>query len=262
MYRLKLIATFLLLSLTLLFFLPSVKADEWNKKTQITFSQPVEIPGVGVHMLPAGTYIFKLFDSPSNRHIVQIFNEDETKLLATILAIPNYRLQSTNKTVITFLERTANEPEALRAWFYPGSNFGVEFVYPKSRAIELAKLVRQPVLVMPTELAPVITQPAESVNEETVAILKNAPVKAVNPDGDELEIAPLVEETPEVKTTPPSRVEPSEIALAQKEPVAVERINRLPQTSSQMPLLALIGFLSIGTSITLSAIAKYKAMKA
>lgn len=262
MYRLKLIATFLLLSLTLLFFLPSVKADEWNKKTQITFSQAVEIPGVGVHMLPAGTYIFKLFDSPSNRHIVQIFNEDETKLLATILAIPNYRLESTDKTVITFLERTANEPEALRAWFYPGSNFGVEFVYPKSRAIELAKLVRQPVLVMPTELAPVITQPAESVNEETVAVLKNAPVKAVNPDGDEIEIAPLVEEeTPAVKTAP-SQVEPSEIALAQKEPVAVERVNRLPQTSSQMPLLALIGFLSIGTGITLSAIAKYKAMKA
>lgn len=150
MYRLKLIAAFLFLSLAIMVFLPNVRADEWNKKTKITFSQPVEIPGVGVHLLPAGTYVFKLFDSTSTRHIVQIFSEDETKLLATILAIANYRLQATDQTVITFLERIANEPEALRAWFYPGNNWGLEFVYPKERAVELAKLVRQPVLEMPT----------------------------------------------------------------------------------------------------------------
>src|ERR1700727_2050141 len=81
--------------------LPTVKADEWNNKTVITFSGPVEIPGVhmkGWAVLPAGTYVFKILDSQSDRHIVQIFNKEETTIYATILAIPNYRLKATNKT--------------------------------------------------------------------------------------------------------------------------------------------------------------------
>jgi hypothetical protein len=93
-------------------FSPSVKADEWNQKTVITFSQPVETPGVhikGWAVLPAGTYVFKLLDSPSDRHIVQIFNQDETVLYATVLAIPNYRLRATGKTVLTF-SRDAARP--------------------------------------------------------------------------------------------------------------------------------------------------------
>ena len=83
---------------------PTAKADDWNRKTTITFSGPVEIPGVhltGWAVLPAGTYVFKILDSQSDRHIVQIFNQDETIIYATILAIPNYRLKATNKTVVT-----------------------------------------------------------------------------------------------------------------------------------------------------------------
>ena len=113
----------------------TVNADTWDKKTIVTFSQPVEIPGVGAHVLPAGRYLFKLMDSLSDRNIVQIFNEDQTHVYATILAIPNYRLRATDKTVMTFRERAAGSPEALRAWFYPGANWGQEFVYPKKRAI-------------------------------------------------------------------------------------------------------------------------------
>src|SRR5271163_2632949 len=127
----------------------SVKADDWNRKTVITFAEPVETPGVhaqGWAILPAGTYVFKILDSQSDRHIVQIFNQDETVVCATILAIPNYRLQVTDKTVLTFRETPPGEPQVLRAWFYPGRNFGEEFVYPKERAIALAKVTNSPVL--------------------------------------------------------------------------------------------------------------------
>ena len=99
---------------------PDIRADAWNRKTVITFSGPVEIPGVhlpGWGILPAGTYVFKILDSQANRHVVQIFNKEETKVYATILAIPNFRLKATDKTVITFRERPAGQPEALRAWF-------------------------------------------------------------------------------------------------------------------------------------------------
>jgi hypothetical protein len=106
MNRFKVLASIFCLSLAALAFSASVKADAWNKKTIVTFSQPVEVPG-GV-VLPPSTYVFKLLDSASNRHIVQIFNEDQTHIYATVLAIPNYRLRVTGKTVITFTERAAN----------------------------------------------------------------------------------------------------------------------------------------------------------
>ncbi len=76
---------------------PAARADDWNRKTVITFSGPVEIPGVhltGWGVLPAGTYVFKILDSQSDRHIVQIFNKDETTVYATILAIPELSPQS------------------------------------------------------------------------------------------------------------------------------------------------------------------------
>src|SRR6185295_2968139 len=133
---------------------PSASATELNRKTTITFSGPVEIPGVhlqGYGILPAGTYVFKVLDSKSDRHIVQIFSKDELTIYATILAIPNLRLKATDKTVMTFRERPAGQPEALRAWFYPGKEWGEEFVYPKARAIELAKVANAPVLAIPTE---------------------------------------------------------------------------------------------------------------
>jgi hypothetical protein len=104
----------------------SLKADQWDKKTIVTFSDSVEIPG---QVLPPGTYTFKLLNSDSERHIVQVWSADETQLFATIMAIPAYRLHPNDKTIFEFDERPANSPEALHTWFYPGDNFGIEFVY-------------------------------------------------------------------------------------------------------------------------------------
>jgi len=108
------------LALAVLAFPNWAKADEWNKKTKVSFDKPVEIPGVGAQVLPAGTYVFKLLDSQTDRNIVQIFNQRGDHVYATILAIPNFRLKVTDKTVMTFRERSAGEPQAIRAWFYPG----------------------------------------------------------------------------------------------------------------------------------------------
>ena len=209
-------------------FSPSAKADDWNRKTEITFSGPVEIPGVhltGWGILPAGTYVFKIMDSQSDRHIVQIFNKDETTIYATILAIPNYRLRSTDKTVITFRERPAGQPEALRAWFYPGRNWGEEFVYPKAKAIELAKATNTPVLFTPAEIPVEVVEPVKSVDEPVVVELKRAPIMAIKPTGEEVQLAEVV--------TPP----PAEIAQT------------LPSTASSMPLLTLFGLLALGGAL-------------
>ena len=213
---------------------PAIKADDWNQKTVITFSGPVEIPGVhltGWAVLPAGTYVFKLLDSQSDRHIVQIFNKDESKIYATILAIPDYRLKPTDKTVITFRERPAGEPEALRAWFAPGMNSGEEFVYPKEKAMQLAKETNTPVLAadIPAESA----EPIKTADEPAVVAMKQSPVKAVNPNGDEVLLAEVV--TP-VANTPPAT---------------------LPATASPVPMFALFGVLALCGGLALRGFEKH-----
>src|SRR5690349_18240691 len=185
MNRFKLMAAMFFVSLVALAVSPTAKATDYDKKTIVTFSAQFEIPGVGQQFLPAGTYVFKLVDSLSDRDIVQIFSKDETHVFATILTIPNYRLKATSKTVMTFRERATGEPEAIRAWFYPGANWGQEFVYPKSRAVELAKLTNEPVLFMPSALATEIAAPVKSLEEPPVVALKQAPIKAVTPKGEE-----------------------------------------------------------------------------
>jgi hypothetical protein len=124
-------------------FAPSARADVWNKKTILTFSGPVQIPGA---TLPAGSYVFKLADIPGNRHVVQVFDKDERKIYTTLLAIPNDRLQPTDKPVVLFSERAAGTPQAVKAWYYPGDRIGDEFVYPKSQAMRIAKETHQRVL--------------------------------------------------------------------------------------------------------------------
>ena len=131
-------------------------AGDWYRKIQFTFDKPVSIPAVhqpGWGVLPAGTYAFRIHDSAANRHIVEILNKGETQIYATILAIPNTRLQVTDKVVLQFRETPAGQPFALRPMFYPGRAWGEEFVYPKAKATELAKTTRQPVLSMPAGLA-------------------------------------------------------------------------------------------------------------
>jgi hypothetical protein len=219
--------------------LPSAKADEFNRKTEITFSGPVEIPGVhmtGWGVLPAGTYVFKIMDSQSDRHIVQIFSKDEKTVYATVLAIPNYRLKPTDKTVITFRERPAGEPEALRAWFYPGRNWGEEFVYPKSKAVVLAKVSNVAVLAIATEVNLEVEKPDVP---EVVEQLKQAPIIAVKPTGEEVEVAQVVQ------TAPASAVEVADLT-----PVS------LPSTASPLPLIALFGLLAIGGALALRLLEK------
>src|SRR4026208_1721834 len=103
---------------------PSARADEWNKKTILTFSGPVQIPGA---TLPAGSYVFKLADLSGNRHVVQVFDKAEKKTYATLLAIPNDRMEPSDEPVVMFSERPAGSPQAVKVWYYPGERIGNEF---------------------------------------------------------------------------------------------------------------------------------------
>src|SRR5579862_2663872 len=185
---------------------PTARADEWNKKTIMTVNESIQVPN---KVLPAGKYVIKLLDSPSDRHIVQIFNADETHLETTILAIPNYRLQPTGKTVFTFWETPPGQPKALRAWFYPGDNFGQEFAYPKSAAVQIAAVAHAPV---PTTEA---TEPSE---------MATAPVTSTPAPQEEAQAAPAPAPQPEAAAPPPAA-----------EPAPAPAPQELPKTASPYP---------------------------
>jgi LPXTG-motif cell wall-anchored protein len=249
MKLLKALGAVLCIAMFCLLVAPTAMADDYNRKTVVTFSGPVEVPGVGAQTLAAGTYVFKILDSQSDRHIVQIFNQDETHLYTTILAIPNYRLKPTSKTVITFSERPAGQPEALRAWFYPGHEWGEEFVYAKSRAIELAKETNQPVLATPIEL-----------DAAPVEALKTAPIVAVDPQGEPVELAQVVEPPPVAAAQPVAAPAPAAepVVVAAAEPVAAPAAE-LPKTASSLPLIALLGLLTLIAGMALSLFSKRSA---
>jgi len=244
MNRFQILTTVSCMALMGAMLTPSARGDDWNRKTVITFSGPVEIPGVhlsGWGVLPAGTYVFKILDSQSDRHIVQIFSKDESTIYATILAIPNYRLQATDKTVMTFRERPAGQPEALRAWFYPGKNWGEEFVYPKAKALELAQSTHVPVLFTPVDVPLEVASPVKTADEPVVVTLKSAPIRAFQPTGEEVELAQVV--------TPPPAM--TEVAAA---PAATTET--LPSTASTLPLTALAGLLIMGAALALGVASK------
>ena len=207
-----------------LYLPPGMRADFGNERTSVTFSAPVEIPG---QVLPAGTYIFQLADSISDRRIVQIWNKDQSHLYATILAVPDFRMQPTGNTVIKFEERAAEAPEAIRAWYYPGEQFGQKFVYPKLRAVELAKQNNVPVPSMPEEMAANTTNTSQSAGQA----LRTTPLKAQQPSGEEIEIAEFAQ-NPAAKP------------------------NSLPRTASDLPLLALTGMAALGLAAGLGLVSK------
>lgn len=217
---------FLVVLLAALVLSPIVKADEWDQKTIFTFSGSVAIPG---QVLPAGTYVFKLASSSSNRHIVQVFNKDENHIYGTFLAIPDYRLHPTSKPLVKFHEAASGEPQAIRAWFYPGRSYGHELVYPKKKAVELAALNNTTVAAMPSELAVDTVKPDVKMNSPEVIAIVMAPVTAEKPSGEEVaaETAFSANATPD------------------------DDSDELPATASLLPLIGIVGMLSLAVAATL-----------
>jgi hypothetical protein len=196
----------------------AAQAQPLNRLTKLTFSHPVQVPGM---VLPAGTYSFTIHESLGSRNIVQIWNEDKTELITTILAIHNYRLEPTGETVITFNERPADTPQALKAWFYPGETHGIEFVYPKEKALEIAQ-ASQEVVIAETE-------------EATPSTLESVPLVAVTPEQKEEPVEQAIE------TQPP----------AEQKQVAEE----LPKTASETPLVAVLGVFALAVGFGLRRLA-------
>jgi len=129
MYRKMLTGMICLMLLGGTFFAPKGRADERDKKTIVTVNEPIQVPG---KVLPAGTYVFKLVDS-NDHTLVAIYDANEMHLITTVQGISDVRTETPDKAILQLEERPSGQPEALKAWFYPGDDFGVEFVYPTQK---------------------------------------------------------------------------------------------------------------------------------
>ena len=188
------------------------QAQTWDKKTRITVNKPWSLPGNTV--LQPGTYVMRLYDSPSNRQIVEVWNAEETNLEARVIGIPAYRLAPSNDTVLNFYERRTEGPAALQSWYHPGDLSGVEFPVPKSAGQELAQIEVK---------APAVTPPAPQ-----------PPATA--------EAQPPAPPAPEAAPEAPPQPEQPQIAENNPAPLPQQQ---LPRTAGDAPIVALIGLLSL-----------------
>ena len=200
---------------------PLMKADMWDKRTVVTFHQPVEIPR---HVLIPGTYVMKLVDLDSHRDIVQFLNKKENHVIATVFAVPTYEPNKVHdRTFFTYEERAANAPQALKTWFYPGDPWGEEFVYPSAKPVVNA--------APPANFTP-RPAPAEAPHAEAPP----APAPAV------------------AQNVAPAKPEPAKpVEVAQAAPAPAAKPQELPKTASSVPLIALLGGLSGASGLALKA---------
>jgi hypothetical protein len=203
------------------------QADEWDKKTILTVDQPIQVTDT---YLDPGTYVFKLANSSSDRHIVYIFDADQKHLINTIMAIPNYRLQPTGDSRFTFWETPPGTARAMRAWFYPGDNFGQEFRYPKN--------LRQIAAV--TSPAPEPVPPPPPPPEAAPAPVPEPPAPPPPPPPQAVNQEPPPPEPPLVAQNTPPPAPPVEAAPTPAPP------QELPKTATPYPLIGLSGLFSLG----------------
>jgi hypothetical protein len=259
--------------LAVVFLTPTTShGDEWNLMTRFTVNQPFEVPGMTLQ--PNTRYVIRLLDSPATRNVVQLLNNDETKMLTMFMAISDERLEPADKTVFTFIETAPGYPLPIKEWFYPGRLNGLEFIYPKEQALEIARHAKEPILA------------ADNVNLHDLSTVR---VEAISPLGAEVPITatasnvtkteqlPAPEEAkptpaPEEAPAPPAVEEkqpeqPSEApAIAENKPPEVEQPaepapapapteettrRELPKTAGELPLIALIGILCLGAGLGL-----------
>ena len=240
-----------------------------NQDTFFTFSQDVELPN---KTLPAGTYLFQLMDSDSNRHIVKVMSQDRKQLHTTLLAIPYYTNdRPSDEPQVRFMETPASgtngsngttgspATNAIKIWFYPGNSVGHEFIYPRSQAMRLASRTGGSVL----------TTKSETEISETVADTDLTRVDRGGTDSA-VDMSNRTAETTTAATQPPAAPEPmpAPTQTAQTQPAPTtpapapmpertaapvpmpERTadttrSELPSTAGFLPLLAVIGIGSL-----------------
>jgi LPXTG-motif cell wall-anchored protein len=236
----KALSTLLVASAIGLVVIPAAKADDYDKNTKITVNEPVRLPTM---TLQPGTYSLRLIEATGNRHVVKVTDENG-KGLGLILALPNYRVVPKDKTVLTYWETPPGQPRAIRSWFFPGDNFGQEFIYPKDEAAQIASYTGGTLPDASADLKTAQVQNFDESNSTPPTTVAAAPAPTPEPAPAAVEPAPAPAE-PQViaQATPPPA------PAVTPEPAPTPAPTELPQTGSDLPLVGLIGLASLAALV-------------
>lgn len=228
------------------------RADENDRLTYLTFSGPVQLPGV---TLAAGTYTFKLADLSGSKHVVHVFTkEDSPKLITTLMTIPNQRLDPVKDTYIMFQERPAGMPQAMKAWFYPGRSIGEEFIYPKQQATEIARANNTSVLSSEGDTVGRVSS-SGGFDRDADAVA-SSPAPAAEP----VAAAPAIETPAPVAEAEVVTPAPAQAPAIREQPQPVGTAGQvarsLPRTSSPLALFELISVLSVAGGVGIRQLRK------
>ena len=234
----KLIPTAALAALMLSSPAPTI-AQTADYQTYFTFSGPVTLPGA---TLPAGKYLFRLADPQSSRKVINVLTADGKKSVAMLTTIPNRLNKAPNDPEVRFMETSGKMPPPIKTWWYPGNSMGFEFIYPRKQALELAKVVNEPVLTTRSETTEFKTADlarVESSGEPVAGPVNENPAPAeVTGRAQRGEVPPAETRTAQADT----RAARPETQIARTE---------LPRTASSRPLVALLGGLALVAGIGL-----------
>lgn len=248
----------------------SAQDSNINQRTYLTFSGPVQMPGV---TLPAGKYVFRLADTALH-NVMQVYDADEMHILGQWFFVPANRTteqqsEANGKPVVMFREMPEGVTPAIHYFFYPTDLTGKEFIYPKDQAVKIASATHENVLATDTD-----------VNKGG-----NAHVFRVEPNGAESQYdanatAENSKPAPEQSTAslnsqadvnnspasgPPAAAPAQSASASQSQPVGTsgsaqqapapaprqQAAAELPKTASPLPLVGLFGLLAIAAGLGL-----------
>ena len=261
---------------------PVTHGDEWNLATRFTVNQPFEVPGMVLQ--PNTRYVIRLYDSPAERHVVQIYNDEQSKLLTMFMGVSDERMQAADKTVFTFIETAPGFPLPIKEWFYPGRLTGLEFIYPKQQALEIARHAKEAVLSasasdlhdlnairieaigpLGTEAPVTTTQTASITKSEETAVLEEKPSVAENTPADQEQAAEQenVDNPEQIAQNDNDSNLKTESEVQREKPAETPAVTQesnnnnnqeLPRTAGELPLIALLGALCLGAGLGLKVL--------
>ena len=248
MFKKRLMTTACAAMLTMSAMPAFAQGQPMDSRTEFTFNQPVELPGV---TLPAGTYVFRFVDGTTGKRVMQVQSKDASnKTYGMFMTINAQRPRPSDDAELRFLETPAGQPAAVKTWWYPGNTIGREFIYPKEQARRLAQATNTTVL----------TTKAENVTGDQ---MQSADLTYVSPTGQETgltdeQLVDVAANTPPVGATTQqsstsanaSQSQTGNAATANRAqaPVGTAGLmarTRLPRTATPLAGIGLLGVMSL-----------------
>jgi hypothetical protein len=241
--------------------------SQWYRATRLTVVEPIQVPGM---VLEPGVYMMRLANT-TDRHVIQIWDETSREMLTTFfgasdqLELPGVD-DTANEIVLEFEETPAGTPDRIDTWTYAGQTTGLAFLYPDDQD-----------QIVQSWMA---SQPGSRIADADTGDTEPAVAETVSPEPSEREEVaeaaappPAAQPVPQVSRNEPQPVPRTEEPETQTAPQIAQNQEQsqtdeaqglgqnpgpttLPRTATTLPLIGLLGIVSLTLGLLLRALPK------